>query len=277
MTNKHLISSLALFLLLVPSHTFAQVVISEIMYDLAEGSDSGREWIEVFNASGRLVDFSTWRVFEADTNHKVIEVRGGGVLESGTYAVVADKPEKFLTDNPNFNGQLFDSAFSLKNTGENIILRNADLINKDVISYLPDMGGAGDGKTLQRVNVDSTNFFSGVPTPGMGVLVSMPPESPALREAEEELIPKPAPTISNTKVAPKPEQEMQAGIEYEEYIESEQMTQVALAVNTPDEINYFWPLSAGGLILVGSIGAYFASRRGKRGDLEGWEIVEEIE
>lgn len=39
---------LLLLLIFIPFPLFAQVVINEIMYDL-EGSDDGREWVEIKN------------------------------------------------------------------------------------------------------------------------------------------------------------------------------------------------------------------------------------
>ena len=41
---------------LSPCAAFAQVVFTEVMYDLPSGSDSGREWVEVFNAGAAPVD-----------------------------------------------------------------------------------------------------------------------------------------------------------------------------------------------------------------------------
>ena len=48
----------------------AEVVINEIMYDL-EGTDTGREWIEIYNNSNSSVDLSSYKLFEADTNHEL--------------------------------------------------------------------------------------------------------------------------------------------------------------------------------------------------------------
>ncbi|MCR4281332.1 MAG: lamin tail domain-containing protein, partial [Candidatus Kaiserbacteria bacterium] len=49
---------------LLPFTASAQVVISEIMYDLETGSDSGREWVEVFNSGGSSVNLTDWKVSE---------------------------------------------------------------------------------------------------------------------------------------------------------------------------------------------------------------------
>src|SRR5438105_3103548 len=55
------------FLLLLPTATFAQVVISEIMYD-APGSDSHAEWIELQNTGDSAVDISKWKLNDG-SNH----------------------------------------------------------------------------------------------------------------------------------------------------------------------------------------------------------------
>lgn len=153
-----------------PQRAHARVVLSEIMYDLAEGSDSGREWIEIFN-EGASVDVTTWKIFEAEVNHRISEFQGAVSLASGAYAIVADNPVKFLEDNPGYSGQLFDSAFSLSNTGETLILRDADLVDRDSVSYTSEWGAAGDGLTLQRT--DTGTFEPRSPTLGSGTLATV--------------------------------------------------------------------------------------------------------
>ena len=92
------------------SLTHAQVVITEIMYDL-EGSDTGREWVEVQNVSAQAIDFSLWRFFEGETNHKIEVVQGDAIISPGSYAVLADNSEKFKADWPQFSGTIFNSSF----------------------------------------------------------------------------------------------------------------------------------------------------------------------
>ena len=150
-------------ILLIPSPIFAQVVISEIMYDL-EGSDSGREWIEIYNDGNAQIDLSTHKLFEAQTNHGLKLIQGTGLLEAGEIAIVADNSAKFLVDWSNYTGHLFDSSFSLKNTGENLILRNVDLVDIDLVNYLPDWGAVGDGNSLQKIN---NQWSASNPSPGV--------------------------------------------------------------------------------------------------------------
>lgn len=166
--------------LVMVSTTHAQVVISEVMYDLAEGSDTGREWVEVFNAGGSSILLTEWKFFEGNVNHSIAEFQGGGTLSSGGYAVIADNPAKFLIDNPGYTGVIFDSAFSLSNVGESLSLRNPDLVDQDSLTYDATVGGAGDGKTLQRTTPTSV-LVPQLPTPGTGSLVATqaPSDTPA--------------------------------------------------------------------------------------------------
>lgn len=163
-SNTFLILFLAA--LLVPSYASAQVLISEIMYDL-DGADSGYEWIEVYNSGDSSVVLTDWRFFEADTNHKINSIQGGDSLAAGSYAIIADNSAKFLQKN-NYSGQLFDSAFSLSNSGENLGMRDSELVDRDSVTYSPDLGAAGDGNSLHRG--DSGSFSAGAPTPGTGSL-----------------------------------------------------------------------------------------------------------
>lgn len=164
---------LGVCVLFFPLVSHAQVVITEIMYDLAEGSDSGREWIEVFNAGSTAVSLTDLRVFENSRNHTI---SGSGTVPPGTYAVIADNPAKFKTDWPSFTGEIFDSAFSLNNGGEKIEVRNAAGATIDSAIYT-DAGAKGTGDSWQRTASGAFDF--GVPTPGLptpAVLSKTPPK-----------------------------------------------------------------------------------------------------
>ncbi|TAL49443.1 PKD domain-containing protein [Patescibacteria group bacterium] len=151
-------------LFLLPLPLSAQVVISEIMYDLS-GTDTDREWVEVQNQGSSAVDLSQWRFFEGNTNHTLNIVQGNATLGAGEYAVIADNSAKFLLDWPNFSGILFDSSFSLGNTGETLVLRDEAGTDRDTISYSSSLGAAGDGNSLHR---SGGNLTAGTPTPGQG-------------------------------------------------------------------------------------------------------------
>ncbi len=151
-----------LSLVLMPKMVFGAIVISEIMYDL-DGSDSGREWIEIKNNGNDSADLTDWKLFEGGTNHKLNLISGDYVLKAGQYAVVADNSDKFYLDYPLFNGTLFDSSFSLNNTGELLIIKDSNLNEIDSVTYNNSWGAGGDGNSLNKIN---SAFLPRAPSPG---------------------------------------------------------------------------------------------------------------
>jgi hypothetical protein len=150
-------------LFLIPGFAFANVSFSEIMHDLKTGGDTDREWVEVFNGGSSSVDISDWRFFESDTNHKMT-TSSDGVLSPDEYAVIVSDEEKFKIDNPSYSGKIFQSSFSLSNTGEKLELRTAALATVDSVLFSSSMGASGDGNSLQKIN---GVWKAGSPTPGM--------------------------------------------------------------------------------------------------------------
>ena len=65
MRNKGVAFFLSLTLLPLPAT--AEIVISEVMYDVA-GSDSKAEWIEIQNTGSTAIDISKWKVRDT-SNH----------------------------------------------------------------------------------------------------------------------------------------------------------------------------------------------------------------
>jgi len=149
-------------LLVLPNVSFA-MKISEIMYDVA-GTDTGREWIEVLNDTSAPVKFSGWKFLENAVNHTLKLSRGDEIIPAGGYVIIADNDVNFLIDNPNFTGTLFDSAFSLANTGETVSLVNESGLIIDQVSYNDTLGAKGDGNSLQLYE---GVFISALPTPAV--------------------------------------------------------------------------------------------------------------
>ncbi len=152
------------FLFINPLIVYAQVHITEVMYNL-EGSDTGREWVEIYNSTDSDINLDGWKLYENDTNHRIepLEDDGNIVLSSYSYAIIAEKPSVFKTDWPNFGGTLFDSAFSLKNTQETIILRNAELSDVSEVSYAEHPDIDEHSYSLQKIGA---NWSPATPTPG---------------------------------------------------------------------------------------------------------------
>ncbi|MBU4284720.1 lamin tail domain-containing protein [Patescibacteria group bacterium] len=176
---KKLLSTTIILIVLffIPKLVFGNIVINEIMYDLEIGADGGREWVEIFNNSDAPIDLTGWKFWENGTNHGLNIIQGSISIPQNSYAIITDNSDKFLIDNPGYSGILFDSAFSLSNDGENLILKDNGLATIDEVSYISSWGAQGNGRTLQRENPNGTNWGSGIPTPG--ILNNISPEEPA--------------------------------------------------------------------------------------------------
>lgn len=162
--NKIFKSALFLIAFFIPNIVFGQLRINEIMYDI-EGTDSGREWIEIHNIGNTELDLTNFYFRENEVNHKITkfeEYNSGPILPNG-YAIIADNPAKFIVDNPSYNGILFDSAFSLNNTGE--VLAIVDNENNIIhsVNYSPEWGAKGTGNTLQ---FSGDKWIPAIKTPG---------------------------------------------------------------------------------------------------------------
>lgn len=189
MTNarniKILISAICLSVAFLPLSAIAATAsakITEIMYDLP-GTDTSREWVEIENTGSASINLSTWKFYEAKTDHK-ITATGYAEVPAGAFAVIADSPDKFKADNPQYAGLLFDSAFSLSNDGEELVLHDDAGDDIDSVTYSPAWGAGGDGNSLQ-INAAGT-WIAAVPTPGA-----------ATTATKSELVSTPSSTQSN--------------------------------------------------------------------------------
>ncbi len=125
------------------------VVINEIMYNVS-GSDSGHEWIEIYNPGSSEIDLNSWKFYEAETNHRLVLKQGSWILSIGVYAVIADDADQFLLDYPDFTGTIFDSSFSLNNTSETVVLKDGKENTINEVLYLSEWGGNDNGKTIEK-------------------------------------------------------------------------------------------------------------------------------
>lgn len=155
---------LTLFIFLIfPVSVFAQVLITEIMYD-PEGSDasSGNEWIEVKNEGAESVDLTEWVFFEANTNHGITSIEGGAELVVGTHAVISKDTTSFKNFFSTFSGPLFKASFSLGDTETLGLKSNKDAEVVSSVTYTSEWGAKNDGKSLQK---SGTSWVASTPTP----------------------------------------------------------------------------------------------------------------
>jgi len=128
--KRYLLAALSIFLLIFLATDSSALQITEIMFN-PNGSDSGREWIEIYNNNSQEINLSGMIFYESETNHKIESINAKYILYSKQYAIIVDKLQLFLEDYPwleqsnttESNITIFDSAFSLLNTGEYIALK----------------------------------------------------------------------------------------------------------------------------------------------------------
>ncbi len=158
---------LTITILFLPSLLHAQIIITEIMYDLS-GSDTDREWVEIYNSGSEPINILTgtskgsWR-FVINSAHTLNLFQGDETIGSGEYAIISKKGEQFLSE-WQYAGTIFSSAISLPNTTATLSIRDGDGNTLDQVSYSSDQGANGDGLSLQKS--ESGSWFAGTPTPG---------------------------------------------------------------------------------------------------------------
>ena len=108
--------------------------ITEIMYN-PDGSDGGREWVEILNNESEVLNLSGMKFYESGTNHKTELINGNILLNERDYALIIDKPDDFFADYPDIetsNIAVLDSSFSLSNSGEYLAFKLDDKIIADI-------------------------------------------------------------------------------------------------------------------------------------------------
>ncbi len=174
MSHIQSVRIILLLLLFVPSLLSASgsesLTITEIMYDPV-GTDSGREWVEIL-APGQVDSLGSYYLRENEVNHGVKLYEGHTPTGESDYAIIADNPTKFLVDFPQYTGYIYDSAFSLKNTGEDISLVSKDQDVLFTYTYEPVEETYDVLWTLQY-DTSSDGWIPGQASPGTGDIVSI--------------------------------------------------------------------------------------------------------
>jgi len=149
-----------------------RLVITEIMY-APEGTQAGREWLEIRNSGSAPVSFSEkvgtayrWRIVKGSGEYPISPFGNNDTLQPGGFAIVAADPAKLLeTDLTGFSGMIIKSSFgSLNDSGETLSIkdRSNDVI-VDTVTYTPEWGAKKDGNSLQLIG---SQWVAAFPTPG---------------------------------------------------------------------------------------------------------------
>ncbi len=135
----------------------AQVIITEIMQNPSDVSDSDGEWFEIYNAGSAPVDINGWTISDEGSNSHVIDNGGPLMVAAGAYALLA------RSDESSSNGGLvpdyaYGSSITLGNSDDEVILtdtlgREVDRVEYDGGPDWPDPTGA----SMYLLNLGSDN------------------------------------------------------------------------------------------------------------------------
>ncbi len=157
--------------LAVPAMAHASVAITEVMYN-PQGTDSGREWIELYNDGTEDVTVvggsgkDSWRVVDS-ANHTIVDPAGGIgrgslVVPAGGYLVVSTDPSVFVGEYAG-SYSVVKSSLSLNNTGTTVSLVDGSGATISSVTYASSQGGNDNGTSLQHA---SGAWIQALPTPG---------------------------------------------------------------------------------------------------------------
>lgn len=148
-----------LFLIGTPFSVSANIFITEIMYD-QEGSDAGREWVEIYN-DGEALDLADWHFYENEVHHSLI-FEGSTIIASQQRIIIVQDVERMQNDFGS-SVDVVKSSYSLNNQGEKLAISNPEKEIISEITYSSEWGAVGDGQSLQW---NGNSWISAAPTPG---------------------------------------------------------------------------------------------------------------
>ncbi|MBP9718794.1 lamin tail domain-containing protein [Candidatus Gracilibacteria bacterium] len=209
MTKKYL-ALLSLLLLLEPFVSYADEPLSPLLFsEVAAYETSDHEWVELYNTSDTVIDLTTWKFFEDNTNHGIKAFEGSAsTVEPHGLAVIANNADVFKQGHPQYMGTLVDSTWSsLKVEGELLGLKNAEGILFDSTIY-----SAGETASVERV-IESGEWKARSEGNTLGMLyttVEVTEKSAVVPEVTIAVVEE-EPQVARNPIAPHAEIQVQSG------------------------------------------------------------------
>lgn len=141
------------------------IVFSEIFYD-TPGTDSDEEWIELYNGTSSSVDLAGFTVTDNNGTGSSYTFPSGSTIAAGSYLTVASNSAGFQAIY-GFDADLYGSIPALNNSGDALILTDAQSNEVDVVAW---EGGAsagipsGWGSTSDPIAATGESIYRSSPT-----------------------------------------------------------------------------------------------------------------
>jgi endonuclease I len=165
------------------------VILSEVLYDVSSGDD-GFEWVELYNGGAATLDLSTFCLGNGGTTYTTSLVQLSGTVASGATFVVGGPTASATNANPVFD-QVFNFNPDFQNsgtTGDGVALfnvpcaqvntatvpvdavvygpnNNSGLLDETGSANAPEVGDAGPGSSIERVDLAGNWQIQSNPTP----------------------------------------------------------------------------------------------------------------
>ncbi len=171
------------------------LLLSEVFYDRAGGSDDGYEWVELYHSGTGTIDLSLFSLGNGGTSYTSSTVQLSGTIEPGEVFVVGGPTSDADNGNPIYD-QTVDFSPDFQNsgsTGDGVALFNvpavaitASTVPIDAVIYgpnndnglidetgsanPPEVGDAPGGSSIERTDLGGSWQIQGSPTPNTSPL-----------------------------------------------------------------------------------------------------------
>jgi hypothetical protein len=131
---------------------FPQIVITEIMNNPLEFTDTHAEWFELYNNSNDVVNLEGWTIKDSTHDYHVIQ----HALDIEPYSYLVFARDSVQNDDLPFNYDY--SSIILANSEDELILLNTTLDTVDIVKWDSEFPfSAGHSMELIDVNLDNNN------------------------------------------------------------------------------------------------------------------------
>lgn len=134
------------------------LLISEVMSNPAQVSDTNGEWFEIFNASARVIDINGFTISDNASNLHVIDNAGSLIINPGSYLVLGRNSDMDL--NGGYFADYVYNNFTLGNSNDQIILsnQNTELARLDYSGAAFGVAGISSELILQSSNPSLADY-----------------------------------------------------------------------------------------------------------------------